>query len=236
MPSVKRLPATNRLLAALPRQAHDRVLAKCDQVQLAFADVLYRPGKRISYVYFPTEGMVSLVTPPLSDAAGLEVGLIGNEGMVGTPVLMGVAVSSLLALVQGAGTAWRMSAASFCRALQQNRALKQGLDRYECVTSAQFAHMAACNRFHVLPARLARWLLMTHDRAHLDTFHITHQFLGFMLGSRRVGVTEAANLLRNQKLIEYHRGYITVLDRQGLEAASCTCYHRQKEIYDALLN
>ena len=210
------------------------MLASCEPVELAFADVLSEPGDRIRHVYFPREAFVSLAAP--ADGRGsLEVGLIGNEGMLGIPLILGIDVSPLRALVRGSGGALRMDAASFSRELARSFALQRGLNRYLYALMAQFAQTVACTRFHLLDARLARWLLMTHDRAHSDVFHLTHEFLADMLGVRRVGVTKAASALQRKNLIRYKRGHITIVDRGGLEALSCGCYRAMQATYDRIL-
>ena len=234
MPSMQAVAATNRLLAALPSQDRQHLLASGEPVELMLADVLANPGDPIHHVYFPTDSIISLVMP-IAGGAGLEVGLIGNEGMLGITLMLGVDVAPFHAVVQGAGPALRITAPAFLGELEQSPALLRELKRYLYVSMSQFALTAACTRFHVVEARLARWLLMTQDRAHADTFHVTHVFMAYMLGVRRVGITKAANSLQQQKLIRYHRGNITILDRVGLEAASCGCYRAGKETYERIL-
>ena len=235
MPSTPRAPAINRLLEALPSGDRRRVFAECETVELVFGDVLYKPWDRLSHVYFPTTSFISLIMP-VDGSGSLEVGLVGNEGMFGIPLVLGVDVSPVRAVVQGAGSALRMDAPAFCRELGRSRALRREIDRYVFVHLSQLAQTAACTRFHVVEARLARWLLMTQDRAHANTFHITQEFLAFMLGVRRVGVTKAASSLQERNLIRYSRGNITVLDRRGLKAASCGCYKADRASYDRILD
>jgi CRP-like cAMP-binding protein len=235
VPSPQRASAVNRLLEALPSSDRSDVLAECEAIDLVFADILYTPGERLKHVYFPTRSFISLIMP-IDDDASLEVGLVGNEGMFGVPLALGVDVSPVRAVVQGAGSALRMDAATFCRQLGRSAALQREIDRFVFVQLSQLAQTAACTRFHVVEARLARWLLMTQDRAHAASFSITHEFLAMMLGVRRVGVTKAASSLQKQSLIHYSRGNVTVLDRRGLKAASCGCYMADLDAYDRILS
>jgi CRP-like cAMP-binding protein len=234
MQLTKRGPTANRLLAALPSKNLEHLLASCESIDLILADVLCLPGDRIRHVYFPTDSFISLVAP-IDGHAGLEVGMIGSEGMFGIGLLLGVDVSPMHALVQGAGPALRMNAKRFRRELENTPALQRGLNRYLYVLISQLAQTAACTRFHVVEARLARWLLMTRDRARSDEFNLTQDFLSHMLGVRRVGVSKAAGSLQKRKLISYSRGVITVLDRSGLQAAACGCYLADKKTYDRIL-
>jgi hypothetical protein len=212
VPPSKPAAVGNRLLAALPRKDRQHFLARCEQVELVFAEVLAEPGQRIRHVHFPTTSFVSLTTP-INGAASLEVGLIGDEGMLGTSLILGVDISPLHALVQGSGLALRMDGPQFRRGLEQSPKLQRLLKRFLYVLMSQLAQTAACTRFDVVEARLARWLLMTHNRAHSDEFHVTHEFLAYMLGVRRVGVTKAVTSLKKRKLIAYRRGAITTDSR-----------------------
>lgn len=234
MTTPKHLSSENRLLAALSGRSRQRVLASCEQVELGFADVLCTADEPIRHVYFPTASFISLVTA-LEDGARLEVGIVGDEGMLGTSLILGVDTSPQHALVQGAGAALRMSAPAFQRHYRQNADLRQQLNRYIYVLIRQLAQTAACTRYHVVEARLARWLLMSRDRAHRDQFRLTHEFLAYMLGVRRAGVTRAASSLQKQGLIDYSRGAITILDGAGLEKASCACYREGNAMYQQTL-
>src|ERR1700730_9300909 len=227
--------AQNHLIELLPKKARLRLLAVCQPVELVMAQVLSEVGIPTRFVYFPTEGFISLVTP-INGKPILEVGMVGREGMLGTQLALGVTVAPLHALVQGPGAAWRVSAAAFRRELAHSPALQQGLNRYVYVMMMQLASAASCLRFHQIGPRLARWLLMTQDRAHSDSFHVTHEFLAYMLGVRRVGVTSAASVLQHDGLIKYHRGDIEVLNRRGLEAAACSCYATDRKAYEKMLH
>lgn len=232
MPVPKAAPVANKLLAALPRKEYRHLTGELEQVALTYGEVLYEPGEQIKHVYFPNDSIVSLLT--LVDRhQALEVGLVGREGMVGIPLALEISISPVRALVQGTGTAMRMKAAPFLQAVGKSHALQRQLHHYTYTLMAQITQTAACNRFHVVEARLARWLLMTHDRMQSSPFRLTQEFLSQMLGVRRVGVTKAARTLQLDRLISYSRGNITILDRKGLEAACCSCYEIVKDVHGA---
>ena len=226
--------AENHLIELLPRADRTRLLAICEPIQLVLSEVLCEAGKATRHVYFPTDGFISLVTPAPGHP-GLEVGMVGREGMVGAQLALGVVTAPLRALVQGSGAAWRIGAKAFRTELARSTALQRGLDRYLYVLMTQLTTSASCLRYHLIGPRLARWLLMTQDRAHADSFHVTQEFLAYMLGVRRVGVTGAAVALQRGGLIEYTRGELTVLDRTGLEAAACSCYATDRQTYAGLM-
>ena len=214
---------TNRLLEGLPRKDRDRILQRCEMVDLTFGTILCEPGSPYRHIYFPVTGFISTVAT-LGDHQPLEIRLIGDEGMLGATLALGVTTIPLRAVVQGTGSAWRMTAALFRSSLRDSPALLRMLKRYLYVLMAQLSQNSGCNRFHEVEARLSRWLLMTHDRAHADHFHLTHDFLADMLGVRRSGITIAAGALQRAALIGYVRGEIRILDRKGLEGRSCECY------------
>jgi CRP-like cAMP-binding protein len=220
----KRPPAfENAILAGLSPRQSKRLQSQLKPVSLTFGQVLYEPGNTIRYVYFPTNCLISLLTS-VDKRRSLEVGMVGNEGMAGMPFILGMGVSGVRAIVQGAGGALQMAAGAFRVEFERNPALQEALYRYMYALMAQISQTAACNRFHEAEPRLARWLLMTRDRVMSDDFLLTHAFLAHMLGMRREGVTEAASALKRRKLIDYRRGEIQILNLKGLKAASCTCY------------
>lgn len=231
MTSIQTNQMTNLLLATLPRNDQSQILANHEIVDLMLSEVLATHGDLSRYVYFPIDSLISV-----DGGSGLELGLIGNEGMLGIHLVLGVEVAPFRALVQVAGPALRMTAASFLRELKHYPALKRELDRYLYVLMSQLALRVACNRFHLVEERLARLLLMIRDRAHSEEFHVTHEVLAQMLGVRRVGVTKAAGLLQKQKVISYSRGNIKIHDIRGLQAESCGCYQIDREIYESILS
>lgn len=223
MSSATRPTPHNLLIGRLPERERARLMAICEPVDLTFGEILCQPDRPYQSVYFPCGGFISLMTT-VTGHPPLEMGLIGNEGMLGATLALGVDTAPLLGMVQGNGSAWRIDRRRFQRELDANKALRHAIDQYLYVLMAQLSQSAACTRFHEVEARLARWLLMTHDRAHADHFHLTHQFLADMLGVQRSAVTIAAGSLQKRNFIHYSRGAINVLSRSGLEATSCECY------------
>lgn len=199
------------------------MIALCMPTQLTFGTVLCEPDQAYRDIYFPLSGFISLVTE-VSGHPQMEMGLIGSEGMLGATLLLGVDRVPLRAVVQGPGSALRMRVADLRSQIGTSPKLAETIGRYLYVLLAQLSQTAVCTRFHEIEARLARWLLMTHDRAHADHFHLTHQYLADMLGVQRSAVTIAAGTLQRRGLIHYTRGEINIMSRPGLESASCECY------------
>ncbi len=222
--------SSNQLIARLPKAARVRLDTIGQVVELSLSDVLGEPGAPTQHVHFPIDGFVSLLAQVDTEHV-IEVGMVGREGMLGIQLALGVATEPLKALVQGQGEALRIDAAAFARELVGNPALRALLDRYVYVLLSQQARAAACLRFHMIEERLARWLLMSQDRALSDVFQLTQEFLAYMLGVRRVGVTVAAGELQRRHLISYVRGEMTIVDRAGLELAACSCYASDRAVY-----
>ncbi len=227
-------PCRNELIASLGPKARNSLLALGAPAHLTLSQVLGEAGGPLRQVHFPLEGFISLLAV-VHETLAIEVGMIGTEGMLGASLALGVARHPVRALVQGTGTAWRIPAPAFRAELDRSAALRRVISRYLYVLHCQQASSAVCLRFHVIGARMARWLLMSQDRAHAASFRLTHEFLAYMLGVRREGVTQAAGTLQRQGLIRYQRGEMQILDRRGLEAAACTCYAAEQEIYSDIL-
>jgi CRP-like cAMP-binding protein len=222
----------NHLFKLLAPQDRSRLREVCEPVQLILSEVLTEPDRPTPYVYLPIDSFVSLLTVT-DEGLALEVGMIGREGLVGLHLVLGVRTSPQRALVQGAGKAWRIRAPAFLRELARSPPLRKVMNRYLYVSMRQLATSAGCLRFHRIGPRLARWLLMTHDRAGADTFQVTQEVLAYMLGVRREGITSSASALQRAGLIQYRRGSLTVLDRAGLEQAACGCYAADCAAYAA---
>lgn len=222
---------TNRLLKKLSVPDYRRLSPAFETVELRFGQVLYQPEERIKHVYFPVTCLVSLVVI-VGKGQLAEVGLVGNEGAVGGAAALGDGVSSFRAIVQGAGTAIRVKAPRLNGSAGAVLSLQQHLLKFSHLLTAQVAQTAACNRFHVVSARLARWLLMTRDRQFTNEFRMTQEFLSHMLGVRRPGVSLAASQLKKKNIIRYSRGKITILNEAALAAAACSCYLQVRRLYE----
>ena len=225
----------NHLFALLPARERRRLEALCEPVELQLSSVVCEPGDKLPHVHFPVDSFISLLAMDAAKST-LEVGMVGREGMLGLHEVLGVAQAPTRALVQGAGTSLRMATTDFRSELRTSATLRAILLRYVHVSMQQLASSALCTRFHALRPRLARWLLMTQDRAGSDSFQVTQEFLSLMLGMRRVGVTAAALALQSEGLIEYRRGDMHVHNRAGLQAAACSCYASDQAAYQALLS
>jgi CRP-like cAMP-binding protein len=230
MLGAKQVSVPNHLLGALPRRDYQKLLPVLEPVKLGLGEILYESHAQIRHVYFPIDCFVSMLTTVDAGRAA-EVGLIGSEGMIGVPMALGVAVSPFRAVVQGGGTAMRLKTVDFRRNFSNSAALKREVFLFTHLLMIQIAQTAACNRFHVVTQRMARWILMTRDRVNSNEFPITQEFLALMLGVRRVGVSAAMCVLRERKLIGYRRSTITILDREGLVAAACVCYKTVRDTY-----
>jgi CRP-like cAMP-binding protein len=224
----------NLLIDRLPRRERLRLLNLSETVTLRSGDVLCKPGDRIGHMYFPLDSIVSLAAT-LTGSQMLGIGMVGREGVLGSQLALGLTAAPVHAVVQGAGTALRVQAGPLRRELAQGNSLHRALCRHLYVLMTQFATTAACTCFHLLSPRLARWLLMSEDRAQAQGLHLTHEFLARMLGVRREGISVAAGELQQRLLIRYHRGDIHVLDRAGLEQVACDCYAADRLAYDTLL-
>lgn len=227
-------PDTNRLLAALPAADYQHFMERSRAAELRAGDALADRGQPFHDVYFPTEGYMSLIRT-VDKRPGLEVGVVGNEGMVGAMVALDAEESANEVIVQGVGAARAMGAATFGEELTLSEPLARIVRDYLQVMMGQLGQTAACMRFHRVGARLARWLLNAHDRVAGEEIVITHEELAGLLGVRRVGVTGAASALQRQKLIRYRRGRVIILDRAGLEATACGCYSDDRALYSRIM-
>lgn len=223
----------NRLLAALPREEYERLAPHLEEISLTLRQILFRPEEEIAYAYFPTNSIVSLLTD-LSDGSGMEVGLVGREGLVGISAILGGSETKV-ATVQAEGNAFKIRVDALREEFGRGGALQSGLLRYTHALMTQISQSVVCNARHPLPGRLARWLLMYHDRLERDEFELTHEFMAHMLGVRRAGVSEVANELQKMGFISYRHGYVRIIDRKGMEQFTCECYPVVKEKYDDFL-
>jgi CRP-like cAMP-binding protein len=223
-------PIQNQLLAALPGKEYKRLLPHLESFRLSFMDILYESGDAIEHVYFPNDGLISLLVV-MKDKTPREIGLIGNEGMLGIAVALGMKTTPTRALIQMPGSAMRMKAQALRDELKRGGVLQSVLQAYAHALFTQVSQAAACVSSHAVDKRLSRWLMMTHDRAPGDKFEMKHEFMAMMLGVTRSVVTRAAGRLQQQKMIRYTRGQVTILDRRRLEATACACYGVVKAEY-----
>lgn len=221
---------TNTLIDALPRAARNRLLSICEPVDLVSGNIVSGSDSTARHVYFPTGSIISLMTSS-KDSPVLEVGMVGSEGMLGLQVVLAAGSVPLQANVRGPGSAWRVATEPFNRELAGSRALQQSLNCYLQVTLLQFTSEARCVRFHQINQRLARWLLMTHDRTHADSFSVTQALIAQLMGVRRVGIAKAAGAFQRMGIISYVRGVVTIVDRKALESESCGCYETAQANY-----
>lgn len=225
----------NRLLAALPELELEKLLVRLGTVHLRPGDILYHSGEEIRYVYFPDQGLISLVAT-MMDGSTVETGIVGNEGMMGVPVFLGAGSSPYRAIVQVEGEAWRMKADAFRYEMRRGGAFHHRLSLYTQALMTQMSQMAACNCLHTVEDRLCSLLLMIDDRMESDEFFLTHEVIAEMLGARRAGITVAAGKLRQGGAISYMRGHIHILDRNRLETLACECYRAIKSEFERLLD
>jgi CRP-like cAMP-binding protein len=224
----------NRLLQLLPRPDFDVLHPHLEAITLEYRQPLFEANQPLRSVYFPVTGVASLVNT-MADGSAAEVGTIGNEGIVGLPILLGDELTPMSAYVQVPGTGLRLRADILRSALQHSAGTRTVMQHYAHAFFNQVAQSAACNHFHSIEQRCCRWLLMTHDRVQSDQFLLTQEFLGMMLGVQRSGVTLAARKLKVDGLIDYRRGQVTVLNRKKLESRTCECYAVSKREFDRLL-
>lgn len=224
----------NRILKALPVEEYKRLNAYLEPVSMPVGDILCHPDEQVTHVYFPNRGTVSLVSN-FEDGKSIEVGMVGNEGMFGVCVFLGSISTPLLAQVQLPGEGLRMRADVLKSEFKKGGQLQDLLLRYTQAFITQIAQTAACNRAHPIEGRLTKWLLMCEDRANSNALELTHEFIAMMLGARRAGVTVAAGDLRAKGLIDYRRGHVIILDRQGLESVTCECYPMVKKEFARLM-
>lgn len=222
------VPPANRLISALPKKEYLSLLPELTEVSLASGEVLFERGDTVRHVYFPNTSIISLLSN-LAEQSRLQVGLVGNEGVVGISVFMGIDKASTRGLVQAGGSAIKMKSATMRRISNQPSSLHTLLHRYTYSRLTQISQLSACNRFHTVPARLARFLLMTSDRTDSNGLRLTQDFLAQLLGIRREAVNIAAGAFQKQRIINYTRGMISILNRAALEKSSCSCYAIIKE-------
>lgn len=224
----------NNLIDLLPKKIQDLILSKAEIVDLTLSQIICIFDKPVDSLYFPIDGFIS-ITQSIDEHLPIEIGMIGREGMLGAEISLGVLTNPFGAIVQGAGSAWKIGANHFLTDVKNIPEFKSIVNTYLAVRIKQLGLSAACEHFHEIGPRLAKWLLMSQDRAHSPTFLMTHEFISLMLGVRRVGITTTAADFRRRGLIEYHRGEMKVLDRAALKAEACSCYQKNRKIYSSFI-
>jgi CRP-like cAMP-binding protein len=224
----------NCLLAALPEEVHERLYPHLEDVSLLLGQVIYESGERLDHIYFPTTSIVSLLYT-MEDGTSAEIGVVGNDGVVGIALFMGGETTPNRAVVQSAGYSLRMKPNVLKEEFRRGGPLQLVLLRYTQALITQMSQTAVCNRLHSVDQQLCRWLLLSHDRLDSNELTMTQELIANMLGVRREGVTVAAGHLQAAGLIQYHRGKITISDRAGLEARACECYQVVRNECERLL-
>lgn len=223
----------NFLLNLLPKINQEQIFSKTTLIELTLSQIICIADKPTDYIYFPVDGFIS-ITQSIDDHPPLEVGMIGREGMLGAEHLLGIGTNPFGALVQGVGSAWKIAAQDFLSEIQNSIEFRAIVDNYLAVRNKQLGLSVACEHFHEIGPRFAKWLLMSQDRAQSPAFLMTHEFIALMLGVRRVGITTIAADFRRRGLIEYHRGEMKVLNRVALKAEACSCYMKNRKIYTSI--
>lgn len=224
----------NNLINLLPKNIQELILSKAKLVDLSLSDDICAFGKPVENLYFPTDGFIS-ITQSIDKHPPLEIGMIGREGMLGAEVILGSMTNPFGALVQGSGNSWKMGVNDFLTQVKNIPEFESIVSSYLMVRINQLGLSIACEHFHEIGPRLAKWLLMSQDRAQSSTFSMTHEFIALMLGVRRVGITTTAADFRRRGLIEYHRGQMKVLNRVALQAEACSCYQKNRKIYSTMI-
>jgi hypothetical protein len=225
---------TNALINLLPHKNQESLLSKAELIELSLTQPICMVDKPTTHIFFPINCFIS-ITQKIDHYPPIEVGMIGREGLLGAEIALGVNANPFSALVQGAGSAWKIDSQFFISQINTCQELKEIINAYLAVRINQLGLSAACEHYHQIGPRLAKWLLMSEDRAQSPTFLMTHEFISLMLGVRRVGVTTTAADFRRRGLIEYHRGEMKVLNRIALEAEACSCYLKNRKIYSSLM-
>ena len=234
VPTTRRLPIGNRLLASLPSTEYEVLLPHLERVHLPLDTMLYQAGDRIQYAYFPLSGMASLLSTT-EDGDAIEVAMVGNEGMVDVAFLLRVNITPYQSVIQIEADALKIKAELVRREFDRGGQLQDVLLRYTHALLTHVSQSAVCNRYHKMDSRLCRWLLVARDRIKSDTFNLTQESIAQMMGAPRTGVTASACRLQDKGLIRYRRGKITILNRQKLEETSCECYGIVREKIDQFL-